>query len=75
MRNKIEYSLCESKKIVEVDFDNIGVISSSYADELLGKLVEKYGISYILSRMRLKNMSHEIMMIINRSMAQRMILG
>lgn len=75
MRNKIEYSLRESKKIVEVDFDNIGVISSSYADELLGKLVEKYGISYILSRMRLKNMSHEIMMIINRSVVQRMILG
>lgn len=57
---------------IEVDFDSVSVISSSFADEMIGKLVAEYGFFGFNRIFRLKNMNSLVQSIVNRSVAQRM---
>ena len=43
IRNDISNIIKETGKVIEIDFEGISVISSSFADELIGKLVLEYG--------------------------------
>lgn len=62
----------ESQSVIEIDFSNVSVISSSFADELIGKLVSTYGFFGFNQLFRLSAMNPIIQSIVNRSVAQRM---
>lgn len=62
----------ETKQGIVIDFDGLSVISSSFADELLGKMLVHFGFMGFNQIVRLKNMNHTIQAIVERSVAQRM---
>jgi len=49
------------------------MISSSFADELIGKLVTEFGFYGFHNIFKLKNMNPDVPSIVQRSVAQRMI--
>lgn len=55
-----------------LDFDGINVVSSSFADELIGKIVAERGFMYFMHYFEMKNVSSFNMGVINRSVEQRM---
>ena len=59
------------KKVI-IDFDGINLISSSYADELIGKIISEYGFLFFLQTFTLRNVSPPNRPIIDRSVGQRM---
>jgi len=62
----------ESHKPISLDFRGVGIISSSYADELIGKLVIEFGFFGFNNIIRLKNMNELVQSILQRSVSQRM---
>jgi anti-anti-sigma regulatory factor len=58
-----------------LDFSDINIISSSFADEVLGKLALQMGLVQFINRFRLDNMSETIEAIINRAVQQRVAEG
>lgn len=71
-KNQIFNALNEGMKKVILDFDGINVISSSFADELIGKIVAQKGFMYFTHYFENKNLSTFNANIINRSVEQRM---
>ena len=57
-------------KIV-VDFSDINVVSSSFADEALGKLAAEVGLNVLQARIQLINASPTIVSLVNRAIQQR----
>ncbi|MCH5286833.1 MAG: STAS-like domain-containing protein [Christensenellaceae bacterium] len=55
-----------------IDFNGIAAISSSYADELIGKMVASIGFVRFTQVCSLKNLSPFVASVINRSVQQRM---
>ena len=74
MREKIisVYRKAQIEKDIIIDFDGVSIISSGYADELLGKLVAEIGFYEFNKSIKLKNMNSLIQNIVQRSVAQRM---
>ena len=72
IRNEILNLLQESSQAVVIDFAGITVVSSSFADELIGKLVAELGFIAFTQQIRMNGMNEIIAPIINRSVAQRM---
>lgn len=72
LRRKILNTVKESPNPIVIDFEGIQVIASSFADELIGKLVLELGFIDFTQRIQLKNMNDIIVPIANRSVAQRM---
>jgi len=62
----------DTKKGIVIDFDGLSVISSSFADELVGKLLVHLGFFGFNQIVRMKNMNQTIQAIVERSVAQRM---
>lgn len=60
------------KQIIVIDFIDISIVASSFADEFLGKLVAHYGFLQFNSLFRVVNVSDNNMAIINRSIMQRL---
>jgi hypothetical protein len=50
----------------------VNLISSSFADELIGKLVAEYGFHFFISTIKITNVSSVNIPIVNRSIEQRM---
>jgi len=75
LRNLILNMINEGASKVVIDFQGIGVISSSFADELIGKLVVRFGFFNFQQVISLKNMSETVQAILHRSVAQRMMEG
>lgn len=71
-RNIITNTLKEKNQRIILDFNGVNVVSSSYADELIGKLVVEYGFIYFLAHFKLTNLSPLNISVINRSVEQRM---
>ncbi|MCL2216908.1 MAG: STAS-like domain-containing protein [Defluviitaleaceae bacterium] len=61
-----------ASSLICVDFSNISIISSSFADEFIGKLLTILGFFKFTRLIVLKNMNETIETIINRSVGQRM---
>ncbi|MCD4829101.1 MAG: DUF4325 domain-containing protein [Candidatus Cloacimonetes bacterium] len=72
LRNEIHNILIETDKPIEVDFSNISVISSSFADELIGKLISNIGFSRFSQYIRITNCNQFINDVIDRSVVQRL---
>ena len=64
--------LKETSQTVVIDFTGVSVVSSSFADELIGKLVMEIGFITFTQRVRMNGMNQIIAPIIDRSVAQRM---
>jgi anti-sigma regulatory factor (Ser/Thr protein kinase) len=56
---------------IRIDCSEIGIMSSSFADEAFAKLMMKYGRSYFKENFLLEKISHVNMQIIERSWGQR----
>jgi len=72
LRNKISNIIVESGSSVELDFSGIGIVSSSFADELIGKMIVSLGFFNFQDRIKLKNMSATVQGIVQKAIAQRM---
>jgi anti-sigma regulatory factor (Ser/Thr protein kinase)/anti-anti-sigma regulatory factor len=57
---------------VEIDFDGICVVSSSFADECFGRLISAMGPVEFFSRISFTNIDGAVRAIIDRSVVQRM---
>ena len=62
----------QSRKVVVLDFKGVAVVSSSFADELVGKLVAEVGFISFTQRFRLRNMNDFVEAITNRAVSQRL---
>lgn len=73
VRNKIKnlYSMHYNKKII-IDFENIGLMSSSFADEVFGKLFKDIGPMSFMQRIHFKNIAQTCNLLIDRAISQRM---
>ncbi len=72
IRNEIVNIYKSAKKPVILDFDGIGIIASSFADELIGKLVQELGLFQFQAAFPMKNMNGTIQSIVQRSLSQRL---
>ena len=72
LRHEIINLYNDAESIIEIDFSEVSVVSSSFADELIGKLVTEYGFSGFTHIFRLRNMNTIVQSIVNRSVSQRM---
>lgn len=72
VRNDILNIYNESKKPINLDFKGVSLISSSFADEVIGKLVLEFGFFGFNNVIRLKNMNNVVQSILQRSVSQRM---
>jgi len=73
IRNELINIYKQSSKNITLDFVNINIISSSFADELMGKLVTEFGFYGFNNIFKLKNMNSNVQSIVQRSVAQRMM--
>ena len=60
------------RKLVIFDFEGVNLLSSSFADELIGKIILEKGFYYYTTAFRIKNLSPSNSAILNRSVEQRM---
>jgi STAS-like domain of unknown function (DUF4325) len=73
IRNEVVNVNKQTGKTITLDFDNISIISSSFADELIGKLVLEFGFYGFNNIVKLKHMNQNVQSIVQRSVAQRMM--
>jgi hypothetical protein len=73
IRNELINVYKQSSKNITLDFANINIVSSSFADELIGKLVTEFGFYGFNNIFKLKNMNPNVQSIVQRSVAQRMM--
>jgi hypothetical protein len=59
-------------KVVELDFAGVEFCSSAFIDELIGKLLAKYGFLAFTQRVRLLNVQGLSASLVNHSMSQRL---
>lgn len=64
-RMLVENCLVEADGKVIIDFEGVESISLSFADELIRKLVSKYGLIGFMQRFRMENLSRECAAAIN----------
>lgn len=74
LRNKVINSLnrIDSPNRIRIDFEGVSVISSSFADEFIGKLLEHLGFYKFIHMVNIVNANNTIEVILNRSISQRM---
>lgn len=74
IRGMIENLLREHRPII-VDFDSVGVISSSFADEVFGRLFVEMGPRAFMTGIQMRNVDPTIEGLIDRAIMQRTRLG
>lgn len=70
IRGMIENLLRENRPLV-LDFDGVGVISSSFADEAFGRLFVEMGPRAFMSRIEMRNVDPTVEGLIDRAIMQR----
>lgn len=66
--------MCPGRKIV-LDFNDVPLVSSSFADEVVGKLFAELGPLTFMQRFEMKNIEHTVRQLVDRAIAQRMAAG
>jgi len=72
LRNLILNIFREKRQKIIIDFTGINVVSSSFADELLGKIISEYGFMFFVNTFQIIGVSDVATSVINRSIEQRM---
>ncbi|MDE0146458.1 MAG: DUF4325 domain-containing protein [Nitrospira sp.] len=70
IRGMLENLLRENRPLV-LDFDGVGVISSSFADEVFGRLFVEMGPRAFMSRIEMRNVDPTVEGLIDRAIMQR----
>ncbi|MDT3467318.1 MULTISPECIES: STAS-like domain-containing protein [Stenotrophomonas maltophilia group] len=60
---------------IEVDFIGVPLVSSSFADEVFGKLFVKLGPLEFMQKIRFKNVDHTVRMLVDKAISQRVSTG
>jgi anti-sigma regulatory factor (Ser/Thr protein kinase) len=66
--------MCPGRKIV-LDFDGVPLVSSSFADEVVGKLFAELGPLAFMQRFQFRNIDQTARQLVDRAIAQRMAVG
>lgn len=66
--------MCPTQPIL-VDFTDVALVSSSFADELIGKLFIELGPTAFMSRFRLIGATPTVQQLIDRAISQRLTVG
>lgn len=72
IRNIVINIIKETHKKVTLDFRGVSILSSSFSDELIGKLIVELGFIFFVQAITLKNITDVNVSIVNRSIGQRM---
>lgn len=72
IRNQAENIIDNESKRVLLDFDAVSGCSSSFVDELVGKLLAKYGFLAFTQAVVLRNVAGMSAQLVNRSISQRL---
>jgi anti-anti-sigma regulatory factor len=75
VRNRLLNLLNEGAKVLRLDFDDVTVVSSSFADEVLGKLALRLGLMEFMRRFELVGMTATVDAIVERAIQQRLAEG
>ena len=70
--NRLVNLINEGARKILIDFESVGVVSSSFADEFIGKVIEKYGPASFMTIFRLANMSASVKNIIDAVIIERL---
>lgn len=73
LKNEMINLMRGNTKTVVVDFEGINVVTSSFIDELMAKLIIELGIFQFNKRIRLQNMSVVLQQTLQKSVIQRII--
>lgn len=76
VHNKL-YNLVKmcSGQAIEVDFDGVPLVSSSFADEVFGKLFVKLGALEFIQRIRFRHVEQTVRLLIDKAISQRVATG
>lgn len=66
--------MCPGRKII-LDFQGVPLVSSSFADEVVGKLFAELGPLAFMNQFQFKNIEQTVRQLIDRAIAQRMAVG
>lgn len=69
--NRILNTCLDTDQRIILDFSGVSLVSSSYADETVGKLVVKLGFADFTQRILLRNMTETVEVIINQAVEKR----
>ena len=72
IRNEVINLQTTTTRPVILDFDGVSIVSSSFADELIRKLIVYCGFVEFTQTIHLRNMNEAIQSIVQRSVTQRM---
>lgn len=73
IKNEVMNLIIETKKPVIIDFKDVAVISSSFADELIAKLLLELGLFQFNNLIILRGMNSQEQNILQRSVIQRLV--
>jgi hypothetical protein len=71
IRNELLNIYKKTKQPILIDFSKVGIISSNFSDELIGKLILEIGFYQFQSIFKLINMNKTIQSILDKSISQR----
>lgn len=66
--------MCPTQEVV-VDFTDVALVSSSFADELIGKLFAEFGPMEFMARFKLVGVSATVQQLVDRAISQRLANG
>lgn len=72
LRIKVINILRETRGAVVIDFDGVPLVSSSFADEFVARMVTELGFVTFQQAVRLENMSELVQRMVNHAVMQRM---
>ncbi len=72
LRTKVINILRETRGNVVIDFDGVPLVSSSFADEFVARMVTELGFVAFQQAVRLENMSGLVQRMVNHAVMQRM---
>ena len=73
VRTVIENLVEADKRKVVIDFEGVETCSSAFVDEIVGKLLEKYGFSAFIQMISMTNVHGVVALLLNHSVRQRLI--
>ena len=73
VRTVVENLVEADKRKVVIDFKGAETCSSAFVDELVGKLLEKYGFSAFVQMISIANVHGVVALLLNHSVRQRLI--
>jgi hypothetical protein len=71
LRNSLQNKLSLGAPKLVLDFEGVAVVSASFADEVIGKLAEQYGVIGFMRTFELRNMTPTVEQLLNRAISRR----